>query len=186
MQYVLMPNVAFFNGAFVLKRLSCEEETLLVWWVALLVLDHLLHVLDSVSIVKPTKGDCPSIQGLDEDLHVLYKGVWCGVHLPSKKTNSLGEAEESAEMHARRQEGSGSKCGVWHNRRTGSGRVCCVSSTETVSTQCHTRSEYSHQGVQSESVHSTLCVLILCGGHTICRLVIILSAKTSVLSCQIL
>ena len=40
-------------------------------------------------------------------------------------------------------------------------RVCCVSSTEAVSTQCHTRSGCSHQGVKSKSVHSTLCVLLL-------------------------
>ena len=78
-QCTLMPNFVVRKGAFVLKPLRalipCVDETLHIGWDAFLVLDHRLHVLDSVFRGKPTKGDCPSIQGLDEDLPSLYKGV---------------------------------------------------------------------------------------------------------------
>ena len=77
----------------------------------------------------------------------------------ARRQTALGEAaEESAEMHARRQEGSVSTCGVWHNRRTGSGSA--VSQTRK---QCphSATSGCCYQGVQSKSVHSSLCVLVL-------------------------
>ena len=181
------PNIVVCKGAFVLKPLRtlipCVDETLLVGWDILLVLDLRLHVLDCVIRKKNYSGPeqnwdtpkTPSVPVLFRPRILLSQNSYDpqffslrykaspgrAICFPSlvqgKKTcrsctrcvvcicqarrqTAFGEAaEESAEMHARRQEGSVSTCGVWHNRRTGSGRVCCVSSTETVSTQCHTR-----------------------------------------------
>ena len=89
--------------------------------------------------------------------------VWRGVHLPSKKTNSLvggsrGECRDACSQAGRE------RLHMWCVAQpTDRVRVCCVSSTEAVSTQCHTRSGCSHQGVQSKSVYSALCVLLLWG-----------------------
>ena len=66
----LLLDVVVCKGEFVLKLLPCVDETLLVGWDALPVLDLQLHFPDSVLGGKH-KGDCLPIQGLDEDLHAL-------------------------------------------------------------------------------------------------------------------
>jgi len=61
-------DVVVSQGATVLKLLSSEDKSLLVWWDAFLILDLLLDVLNGISRFN-VKGDGLSSQGLDEDLH---------------------------------------------------------------------------------------------------------------------
>src|SRR3546814_21014476 len=68
----LLLDVVVGQGAAVLQLLACEDEALLVWRDALLVLDLLLHVLDGVRRLD-VEGDGLASQGLDEDLHSTAK-----------------------------------------------------------------------------------------------------------------
>lgn len=52
----------------ILELLAREDETLLIWWNTLLVLDFRLHVINSVGRFH-FKGDGLPSQGLDKDLH---------------------------------------------------------------------------------------------------------------------
>ena len=67
----LLLDVVVAQGAAILKLLASEDESLLVWWDALLVLDLGLHVLDRVAGLD-LEGDGFSGEGLDEDLHRLF------------------------------------------------------------------------------------------------------------------
>ena len=64
----LLLDVVVTQGATVFKLLAGEDETLLVWWDAFLVLNFSLHVLNSVAGLN-IKGDCFACEGLNEDLH---------------------------------------------------------------------------------------------------------------------
>jgi len=64
----LLLDVVIRKSSAVLELLTSEDESLLVWWDALLVLDLGLDVLDSVGWLN-IEGDGLSSQGLDEDLH---------------------------------------------------------------------------------------------------------------------
>merc|ERR1712159_903582 len=52
----------------VLELLACEDQALLVWWNALLVLNFGLHVVDRVRGLH-IESDRLACEGLDEDLH---------------------------------------------------------------------------------------------------------------------
>ena len=67
-QRALLLDVVVRQGATVLKLLSGENETLLVRWDTLLVLNLALHVVDCVGAFD-LQCDCLSSEGLDEDLH---------------------------------------------------------------------------------------------------------------------
>ena len=56
------------KGAPVFELLPGEDQPLLVWWDALLVLDFSLHVVDGVGALD-LQGDGFAGEGLDEDLH---------------------------------------------------------------------------------------------------------------------
>ncbi len=64
----LLLNVIVGEGAAVLELLSGEDETLLVGWDALLVLDLCLDVVDSVGRLD-VEGDGLAGESLDKDLH---------------------------------------------------------------------------------------------------------------------
>ena len=64
----LLLNVVVRKGSAVLKLLSSEDESLLIWWDSLLVLDLSLDVLNGVSWLN-IKGDGLTSESLDEDLH---------------------------------------------------------------------------------------------------------------------
>jgi len=64
----LLLDVVVRKSSAVLELLTSEDESLLVWWDALLVLDLGLDVLNGVSWLN-IEGDGLSSQGLDEDLH---------------------------------------------------------------------------------------------------------------------
>jgi len=64
----LLLDVVIRKSSAVLELLTSEDESLLVWWDALLVLDLGLDVLNGVSWLN-IEGDGLSSQGLDEDLH---------------------------------------------------------------------------------------------------------------------
>ena len=64
----LLLDVVVGKSASVLKLLSSEDESLLVWWDALLVLDLGLDVFDSVAGLD-FEGDGFAGQGFHEDLH---------------------------------------------------------------------------------------------------------------------
>ena len=68
----LLLDVVVGKGATVLKLLASEDETLLIWGNALLVLDLLLDLLDGVRAFN-LKGDGLSSESLDEDLHSSTK-----------------------------------------------------------------------------------------------------------------
>jgi hypothetical protein len=68
MQSGLLLNVVVRESAAVLKLLSGEDEALLVWWDALLVLDLRLDVVDGVGGLN-LQSDGLAGQSLDEDLH---------------------------------------------------------------------------------------------------------------------
>ena len=64
----LLLDVVVAQGAAILQLLTSEDESLLIWWDALLVLDLSLHVLDGVAGLD-LKGDGFAGESLDEDLH---------------------------------------------------------------------------------------------------------------------
>ena len=64
----LLLNVVVTQSAAILKLLTGEDKSLLVWGDALLVLNFGLHVLDGVGGLD-IKGDGLAGEGLDENLH---------------------------------------------------------------------------------------------------------------------
>jgi len=68
----LLLDVVIREGSTVFKLLTGEDEALLVWGDALLVLDLSLDVLDGVAGLD-IKSDCFASEGLDEDLHTSAK-----------------------------------------------------------------------------------------------------------------
>jgi len=68
----LLLDVVVREGAAVLKLLSGEDQTLLVWRNALLVLNLGLDVVDGVGRLN-LEGDGLAGEGLDEDLHTTTK-----------------------------------------------------------------------------------------------------------------
>ena len=65
-------NVVVGECAAVLELLAGEDETLLVWWDTLLVLDLGLDVVDGIRALD-LKSDGLAGQGLDKDLHTTTK-----------------------------------------------------------------------------------------------------------------
>jgi uncharacterized membrane protein len=61
-------DVVVREGSAILELLSCEDESLLVWWDTFLILDLGLDVLNSVCWLD-IEGDGLTSEGLDEDLH---------------------------------------------------------------------------------------------------------------------
>merc|ERR1712230_187273 len=61
-------DVVVSEGSAVFELFSSEDESLLIGWDTLLVLDLGLDVLDGVGLLD-LKGDGLAGQGLDEDLH---------------------------------------------------------------------------------------------------------------------
>ena len=68
MECRLLLDVVVAQGAAILELLASEDESLLIWWDALLVLDLSLHVLDGVAGLD-LEGDGFAGESLDEDLH---------------------------------------------------------------------------------------------------------------------
>ena len=65
-------DVVVGEGSSILKLLSGEDESLLIWRNTFLILDLSLDVLNSVCWLD-IKGDGLTGQGLDEDLHTTSK-----------------------------------------------------------------------------------------------------------------
>ena len=68
----LLLDVVVGEGAAILELLAGEDETLLVWGDALLVLDLGLDVVDGVRALN-LQGDGLACEGLDKDLHTTTK-----------------------------------------------------------------------------------------------------------------
>ena len=68
----LLLNVVVRKGSAILKLLTGEDKSLLVWGDTLLILDLGLHVLDSVRGLN-VEGDRLTGEGLDENLHTTSK-----------------------------------------------------------------------------------------------------------------
>ena len=68
MESGLLLDVVVGEGSAVLKVLSSEDESLLIWWDSFLVVDLGLDVLDGVSWLD-IEGDGLTSESLDEDLH---------------------------------------------------------------------------------------------------------------------
>merc|ERR1711970_451276 len=68
MESGLLLDVVVLESTAILELLTGEDESLLIWGNALLVLDLGLHVLDGVGLLD-IEGDGLSGQGLDKDLH---------------------------------------------------------------------------------------------------------------------
>jgi len=69
MESGLLLDVVVAQSASILKLLSSKDETLLVWWDSLLVLDLGLDVVDGVGGFD-LEGDGLTRKGFDEDLHL--------------------------------------------------------------------------------------------------------------------
>ena len=80
-RYCYLLDVVIRKGAAVLELFTSEDQTLLIWWNALLVLDLGLDVLNGVGGLD-LKGDGLARKGLDKDLHLLAR-------LKSRKENRL-------------------------------------------------------------------------------------------------
>jgi len=65
----LLLDVVIRESATVLELLASEDETLLIGWDSLLVLDLALDVIDGVRRLD-LEGDSLASQGLNEDLHI--------------------------------------------------------------------------------------------------------------------
>ena len=72
MQSTFLLDVVIRQSTTIFELLTSEDEALLVWWDAFLVLDLGLDVLDGVSCLD-IKGDGLASEGLDEDLHTTKK-----------------------------------------------------------------------------------------------------------------
>ncbi|WVZ05795.1 hypothetical protein V8G54_019141 [Vigna mungo] len=68
MESGLFLDVIVGEGATVLELLSCEDETLLIWWDALLVLDLGLHIINGVRRLH-LKGDGLPRKRFHKNLH---------------------------------------------------------------------------------------------------------------------
>jgi len=68
----LLLDVVVTESSTILELLSSEDESLLIGWDTLLVLDLSFDVLDGVCWLN-IKGDGLTSQGLDEDLHTSSK-----------------------------------------------------------------------------------------------------------------
>jgi len=68
----LLLDVVVGESSSILKLLSSEDESLLIWWDTFLVLDLGLDVLNGVCWLD-IEGDGLSSEGLDEDLHTSSK-----------------------------------------------------------------------------------------------------------------
>jgi len=70
MESGLLLDVVVGEGSSILKLLTSEDESLLIWRDTFLVLDLSLDVLDGVCWLD-IKGDGLTSEGLDENLHVV-------------------------------------------------------------------------------------------------------------------
>merc|ERR1712126_216731 len=68
MQGTLLLDIVIRKSSSILQLLSSEDQSLLVWWDSLLVLDLCLDILNGVRWLN-LKSDGLASQGLDEDLH---------------------------------------------------------------------------------------------------------------------
>ena len=68
----LLLNVVVREGSSILKLLTGEDKSLLVWWDSLLILDLGLNILDGVGWLN-LKGDSLTGESLNEDLHSSSK-----------------------------------------------------------------------------------------------------------------
>merc|ERR1712014_274164 len=64
----LLLNIVVAQCTAIFQLLACEDETLLIWWDALFVLNLRLHVVDRIGALN-LKRDRLARQCLDEDLH---------------------------------------------------------------------------------------------------------------------
>lgn len=68
----LFLNIVVRESSSVLKLLSSEDKSLLVWWDSFFVLDFGFYIFNGVSWLN-IKGDCFSSECLDKDLHTSSK-----------------------------------------------------------------------------------------------------------------
>ena len=68
----LLLDVVVGEGAAILKLFSSKDQSLLIWWNALLVLDLGLHILDRIRGLD-LESDGLASQGLHKDLHTSTK-----------------------------------------------------------------------------------------------------------------
>ena len=78
-------DIVIRKGSAILKLLTGEDKSLLIWWDTLLVLDLSLDVLNGVSWLD-IKGDGLTGEGLDENLHFL---VDCFINYKKYKSDRL-------------------------------------------------------------------------------------------------
>ena len=68
MESALLLDVVVRESAPIFQLLSSEDQALLVWWDALLILDLALDIVNRIGAFD-FEGDCLSGQGLNKDLH---------------------------------------------------------------------------------------------------------------------
>jgi len=68
-------DIVVWKSSAVLKLLSSEDKSLLIWWDTFLVLDLSLYVFDCVSWFN-IKSDCLTSESLNENLHTSSKSQY--------------------------------------------------------------------------------------------------------------
>ena len=68
----LLLDVVVRKGSAILKLLTSEDESLLIWWDTFLILDLSFNIFNGVSWFD-IEGDGLTSEGLDEDLHTTSK-----------------------------------------------------------------------------------------------------------------
>ena len=82
----LFLDVVVGEGTAVLKLLSSEDQTLLVWWNSLLVLDLGLDVVDGIGRLDlESDGLASDCEGMSDN--VVMKSPGCGKAKPSRREN---------------------------------------------------------------------------------------------------
>ena len=72
MESRLFLDVVVRESSSILKLLSSEDESLLIWWNSFFVLDLGLDILDGVSWLD-VEGDGLASKSLNEDLHTSFE-----------------------------------------------------------------------------------------------------------------
>ena len=93
-------NVVVGERASILKLLSGEDQSLLIWGDSLLVLDFSFHILDRIGRLD-LEGDGLARQSLDEDLHCGKERKILPQQLLLHRQFKEKEIAERAEMNPR-------------------------------------------------------------------------------------
>merc|ERR1712064_228758 len=83
MESRLLLDVVVRESPAVFQLLASEDQSLLIWWDSLLILDLCLDVFNGVRGLN-LKCDCLASEGLHKDLHTTSKSQWSHLAQPPR------------------------------------------------------------------------------------------------------